>query len=103
MRALALIVIFAGVVGAVVSADAQLSQSFRSACTEKRTVASWCAQGVSREGWTLKYRAESPGDLMDAYWLYEVWTREKLAVVCVLTGGRGSISMNACQELSEVQ
>ena len=100
MRVPALTAILAATVGLAGGAHAQLSPSFLSACTEK--AASWCPQRISREGWTLKYEAESPKDLMDAYWRYEVWTREKLAVVCVLAGGRGGIRMNGCKELSEV-
>ena len=102
MRILALVAGLAAIVSTVSSAHAVLPNSFLSACAEKSTIG-WCPKGASREGWTLKYQAESPKDLADAYWRYEVWTREKLAVVCVLSGGRGGVRMNACQELSEVQ
>ena len=102
MRMLALTAVVAGAIGLANGAHAQLPPSFHSGCADETTVASWCPQQILREGWTLKYEAESPKGLMDAYWRYEVWAREKLAVVCVLTGGRGGIRMNGCQELSEV-
>lgn len=102
MRMLALTAVLAGTFGLLGSAQAQLSQSFHAACPGKPASARWCPDQLSKEGWTLKYRSESPQDLMDAYWLYEVWTREKLAVVCVQLGGRGRDRVNSCKELNEV-
>ena len=102
MRMQALTAILAGTFGLVGGAHAQLSQSFRAACPKASTVASWCPDQLSKEGWTLKYMTESPLEMMDLYWRYEVWTREKLAVVCALVGGRGGLRVNDCKELSEV-
>jgi hypothetical protein len=102
MRKLALTAILAGMFGLTGGAQAQLSQSFHSACPGKPASASWCPDQISKEGWTLKYKTESSQDLMDVYYRYEVWIREKLAVVCVeLRSGRGGGRANACQELSE--
>jgi hypothetical protein len=102
VRTVALTAILAGTFGLIGSAHAQPSQSFRSACPDKPTLARWCPDQVSKEGWSLKYKTESSQDLMDVYWRYEVWTRERLAVVCALVGGRGGVRVNSCQELSEV-
>jgi hypothetical protein len=99
---LALTAILAGMFGLTGGAHAQLSQSFHSACPGKRASASWCPDQISKEGWTLKYKTESPQDLMDVYYRYEVWIREKLAVVCVQRGVRGVDRVNSCTELSEV-
>lgn len=102
MRMVALTAILAGTFGLVGGAHAQLSQSFRAACPAAPASASWCPDQLSKEGWTLKYRTESSQDVMDAYWRYEVWTREKLAVVCALVSNRGGDRVNGCKELREV-
>jgi hypothetical protein len=99
---LALTAMLAGTFGLVGGAHAQLSQSFHAACPKAPTIASWCPDQLSKEGWTLKYKTESSPEMMDVYWRYEVWTREKLAVVCALVGGRGGNRVNDCKELSEV-
>jgi hypothetical protein len=57
---------------------------------------------LSKEGWKLKYESVSPRDLMDLSWRYEVWIRERAAVLCGLSGSRGGRKMNFCKELSEV-
>jgi len=92
----------AGTFGLAGGAYAQLSPAFRSACPEAQTLASWCPAQLSQQGWTLKYKSESPQDLMDAYWRYEVWTREGSAALCEFNGGRGGPKANRCIELSEV-
>jgi hypothetical protein len=101
----ALTAILAGTFGLIGGAHAQLSQAFRAACDGSPTGARWCPGQISKEGWTLKYKAESPQDMADGYSRYEVWIREKLAVVCVqlVSERSGSRSrVNSCQELSEV-
>jgi hypothetical protein len=102
MRMVALIAMLTGPLGLIGSAHAHLTQSFRLACAGSRLSIVWCPDQISKEGWTLKYKTESPQDLMDAYWRYEVWTREKMAIVCVQSGGRGGMRINSCKELSEV-
>jgi hypothetical protein len=102
VRTAVLQVIFAATFGIIGGAQAQISPSFYSACPERTTIASWCPAQLSKEGWKLVYETESPRDLMDASWRYEVWIREPLAVVCALVGGRGGIRVNNCRELSEV-
>jgi hypothetical protein len=84
-------------------AQAQLTTGFYSENCPERTSARWCPSQLSQAGWTLKYNSSSPADLMDAYWRYEIWIRERAAVVCVLIGGRGGERVNTCQALSEVQ
>jgi hypothetical protein len=102
MRQVALNAILAGTFGLVGDAHAQISPSFHSACPEPTTIARWCPPQLSKEGWKLKYKSESPRDLMDSSWLYEVWVREQVAVVCALVSGRGGIRINDCRELNEV-
>jgi len=102
MRVAAFNVMLAGTFGLATGAQAQPSPSFHAACADEPTLASWCPAQLSREGWSLKYKTESPPDLMDAHWRYEVWIREQLAVVCALVDGRGGVRVNACTELSEV-
>jgi hypothetical protein len=102
MRQVALNAILASTFGLVGGAQAQISPSFYSACPERTTIARWCPSQLSKEGWKLKYQSESPRDLMDSYWRYEVWIREQVAAVCALIGGRGGIRVNDCTELNEV-
>ena len=102
MRMMALTAILAGTFGLIGGAHAQLSQSFHSACPGKPTSANWCPDQISKEGWTLKYKTEIPQDLMDVHYRYEVWTREKQAVVCVQRSARSVDRVNSCTELSEV-
>ena len=102
MKVAALNAMLVGTFGMIDGAHAQLSPSFRAPCAERQTLASWCPVQLSQEGWSLKYETESPRDLMDSHWRYEVWTREQSAVVCALVDGRGGIRVNACTELSEV-
>jgi hypothetical protein len=102
MRVLALTATLAATLCVVDGAHAQLSQASRSPCPNSSTIDSWCPAQLSKEGWTLKYRTQSPKEMADASWRYEVWTREKLAVVCVMEAGRRHIRMNGCRELSEV-
>jgi hypothetical protein len=102
VRALAPIAILAGAGCFAGGAQAQLPVSFSSPCPERKTIGNWCPPQLSKEGWTLKYESASPPDLMDAYWRYEVWIRERSAVLCELSGGRGGIKTNFCKELSEV-
>ena len=100
---LAATAILAGTFSLIGDAHAQLSQSFQSACPGSQSSARWCPGQISKEGWALKYKTESPQDLMDVYYRYEVWTREKLAVVCVQRSARGGGRVNSCTELNEVQ
>jgi hypothetical protein len=102
MKPLALNAILAGMFGFIGGAQAQISPSFHSACPESKTVANWCPAQLSQEGWKLKYETESPRDLMDSFWRYEVWIRERTAIVCALVGGRDGLRINGCNELSEV-
>jgi hypothetical protein len=87
-----------GVAGA---AQAQLSPAFQRCPGEMTKAFNWCPAQLSQEGWRLKYETESPRDLMDSYWRYEVWIRERLAVVCAMVGGRSGIRINGCKELKE--
>jgi hypothetical protein len=57
---------------------------------------------LSKEGWKLKYESVSPRDLMDVSWRYEVWVRERAAVLCGLSANRGARTSKFCKELSEV-
>jgi hypothetical protein len=85
------------------SAHAQeLSDFYADGCPES-LVTRWCPPLLSKEGWKLRYKAESPRDLMDVYWLYEIWMRERAAVVCAFLGGRAGIRENGCKTLNEVE
>jgi hypothetical protein len=102
MKAAAFNAVLAGTFGLVGGAHAQVSPSFHSACPDGTTIASWCPAQLSKEGWKLKYETESPRDLMDAHWRYEIWVGEQSAVICALVDGRGGVRVNDCGELSEV-
>jgi hypothetical protein len=100
----ALNAVLAGTFGFVSGADAQVPPAFSSSksCPDRTTGGVWCPSQLSKEGWKLKYQSDSPRDLADAYWRYEVWAREPVTVVCALVGGRGGIRVNDCQVLNEV-
>jgi hypothetical protein len=92
-----------GAIGFSAGAYAQdLSAFYPDSCPES-TATRWCPPLLSKEGWKLRYEAESPRDLMDVYWKYEIWMREQAAVVCIFKGGRGGIRVNDCQTLNEVE
>src|ERR1700710_2870170 len=85
------------------SAHAQMPDGFDAQkCPEPR-ITSWCPSQLSKDGWALKYSSNSPQELMGAYWRYEVWTRQQLAVGCVLVGGGRDVRVNECHPLTEVQ
>jgi hypothetical protein len=84
-------------------AQADISEAFDSGTCPEQTVARWCSSQLRKEGWALKYQAGSPQNLADAYWRYEVWMRERAAVLCLLVGGRGGVTANRCQALDEVR
>ena len=101
MRTLAIGAMLVGASG-FAGAQAQIPSSLYSGCPERKTIDNWCPAQLVKDGWKLKYETESPRDLADSYWRYQVWTRERLAVVCALVGGRGGIRINGCEELKEV-
>ena len=65
----------------------------------------WCPSQLSKDGWKLRFKSESPKDLMDKFWKYEVWIRAQSAVVCALEVGYapGTPLVNECHELIEVE
>jgi hypothetical protein len=71
-------------------------------CTDPTSGANWCPSQLTKEGWKLRYKSESSPQLMDAFWLYEVWVRDRSALACVYAGGRGGMRLNYCQALDEV-
>jgi hypothetical protein len=81
---------------------AQESSAFHTGSCPESTGTNWCAPLLSNEGWRLRYKSESPSDLMDLFWRYEIWVKEKAAVACIFEGGRGGTRINRCQTLSEV-
>jgi hypothetical protein len=95
-----------GVIAAVAPAfvaAAQSSAAFNTTeCPDRSSADRWCRTQLVKEGWTLKYKSESPSNLMDVYWMHEVWLRERTAVLCSHVGGRGGIRINECQILEEV-
>jgi hypothetical protein len=92
-----------GAIGFSAGAHAQdLSAFYPDSCPES-TDTRWCPPLLSKEGWKLRYEAESPRDLMDVYWRYEIWLRERAAVACIFQGGRGGIRVNDCTTLKEVE
>jgi len=83
-------------------AGTQAAPAFNTEDCPERTGNRWCPSVLVKEGWTLKYRSQSSPELMDAYWTYEVWIRERTAMVCSHVGGRGGTRINWCQPLDEV-
>ncbi len=71
------------------------------ACSEK-TQARWCVPLLRAGGWTLKYRSTNPEDLLDVFWLIEVWVKGSDALVCEYKGGRGGVRSNGCYSAVEV-
>ncbi len=63
----------------------------------------WCASQAKRSGWTVTHRDQSPADLMDVSWLYELWQRDRAVVLCMYSGGRGGDRVNLCRALDEVR
>jgi hypothetical protein len=92
-----------GAFGFSACAHAQESPTFSSDNCPEKSAARWCPPVLSKEGWKLRYEAESPRDLMDIYWRYEIWIREPVAVVCIFEGGRAGIRVNGCRTLNEVE
>jgi len=90
-------------IGFSAGAQAQdLSAFYPNSCPE-RTATRWCPPLLSKDGWKLRYEAESPRDLMDVYWRYEIWLRERAAVACIFQGGRGGVRVNDCKTMNEVE
>jgi hypothetical protein len=85
------------------SAGAQAAPAFNTDdCPERTSANRWCPSALLKEGWMLKYRSHSSPQLMDAYWIHEIWIRGRTALVCSHVGGRGGIRINECQPLDEV-
>jgi hypothetical protein len=84
-------------------ANAQESSDFSSDNCPEKTAARWCPPLLSKEGWKLRYKTESPQDLADAYWRYEIWMRGPAAVVCIFEGDRAGIRVDGCRTLHEVE
>jgi hypothetical protein len=70
-----------------------------SGCPE-RTVAVWCPSQAEQQGWNVKFKSETPHEMADAYWKFEVWVRERDTILCMLEGGR--VRINRCVPLQEV-
>jgi hypothetical protein len=64
-------------------------------CPE-RTALRWCRPMLKEQGWQLKYAKESPRELMDKSYIYEVWVKDEVALVCLFEGGRGGIGRDDC-------
>jgi hypothetical protein len=92
-----------GAIGFSAGAYAQDTSAFHPDSCPEETATRWCPPLLSKEGWKLRYESESPRDLMDLYWKYQIWMREQAAVACILVGGRGGIRVNNCQTLNEVE
>ena len=102
MRRLAAIAMIAETVCGVRNAQAQLPAAFHKACPDAKTTERWCPPQALNEGWKLKYKSESPKNLADKYWRYEVWVHNEAAAVCMFLGGYAGTKINYCQELREV-
>jgi len=101
MRALTLSVVTLGALAFAVGAHA--APAFNTdECPERTSSNFWCPSELVKEVWVLKYRSESSPQLMDAYWMHEVWIRGRTALVCSNVGGRGGIRFNQCMTLDEV-
>ena len=84
---------------AAASLDARAESSkddwFDEECVPK-SIQRWCVSKHKQGGWTLKYKTESPADLVDVGWLVEVWVKGRDALVCELKTGRGVPRSNGC-------
>ena len=84
-----------------VRAESSKDDWFDEECVPK-SIQRWCVPKLRQGGWTLKYKTESPADLVDVGWLVEVWIKGSDALVCELKSGRGVPRSNGCYSLSEV-
>jgi hypothetical protein len=103
MRAIGFGIVISGALAVAASASGQASLDFDPAsCPDRTSADRWCSSQLTKEGWTLKYKAESSPDLMDVYWKHEVWTQGRMALVCSHVGGRAGVRINGCHTLDEV-
>lgn len=89
--------LMAGDAGAAASRDDWADET----CAVK-TQARWCAPRLEAGGWKLKYRSTNPADLVDVFWVFEVWIKGRDALVCELKGGRNGLRSNGCYSAIEV-
>jgi hypothetical protein len=61
-----------------------------------------CRSHLQSNDWVLRYKAESPHDLMDVHWLIEVWIKGDYALLCELRAGRARRATYKCQALETV-
>jgi hypothetical protein len=85
------------------AAGAQAAPAFNTDdCRSARRPIAGAPSELLKEGWTLKYRSQSSPQLMDVYWIHEIWIRKRTALTCSHVGGRTAIRVNERQTLDEV-
>ncbi len=89
-------------IGLAGTVNAQGMSPFNTSDCVDRTSAHWCPSQAGQQGWKLTYKSESPRDLMDKYWNYEIWMRADAAVLCMFEEGRGGIRVDRCFDLRGV-